>query len=67
MRKFKTENISIRVTVLDDGTNKQILVQFWEPQQDIIQKQIKVPVELCKQNFTDASITKHLLNFFIKE
>lgn len=67
MKKFKTENVSITMIVLDDGTNKQICVQYWEKKKQIIQKEIKVPTELCKQNFTDASLTKHLLNFFIKE
>ena len=69
MRKFKTDEIGIRIDLKrDDGENQTINLYYINKDGDTLEEnKVTLPTSICKQSFNDANLTQHIINFFIKD
>lgn len=71
MKKYKTDNLEIKINVhLDPGGQKRFFLMGMTNNDDPLEEPqivFYLPADITKQSFNDANFVKHILNYFIKE
>lgn len=68
MKKFKTDDI--RISIFLRRVEEDQIIDFYFSDKDdktLEESRVILPAKICKQQFNDANLTQHIINFFIKE
>lgn len=67
MKKFKTEEMVIHLDISTSYSMKRIVIEMSERGQIPHQVQFMIPNDCSKKSISDSGLTKHILNYFIKD